>query len=153
MEVKWRKFNPHGPNPQHYRMCLVAIAERADEGLPSAMAVGYTKRSGNLTYWIIPGVGGDVTHYSDCLGDDFKPIDWKMEQPPKKKEVEEEEPIVVSERCPDCDIQMVYDESIDDNVCLRCGSDGTEAWGYEGIDKCTTCGGTGKIKKDSIRGG
>lgn len=33
----------------------------------------------------------------------------------------EEEPIVVSERCPDCDIQMVYDESIDDNVCPECG--------------------------------
>lgn len=40
-----------------------------------------------------------------------------------EKGLEEMQPntIVVSERCPDCDIQMVYDESIDDNVCPRCG--------------------------------
>ena len=84
--MSWRKFNPYGPNPTEYRMCLVAIAKIPEKGLPCGIAVGYIKRSGNYTQWIIPGIGGDVTHYNDCLGDGFIPIGWNdMKQPNNKR--------------------------------------------------------------------
>ncbi len=34
---------------------------------------------------------------------------------------EKEGPIVVSERCQDCDVQMVLDPETGDTVCPRCG--------------------------------
>jgi len=72
MSIKFRRFNPRSPGlPKKYRLCLVRIAAKEAEGLPVAIAVGYIKRGCQGAYWVIPGVGGDVTHYADCLGDDF----------------------------------------------------------------------------------
>lgn len=44
---------------------------------PPGIAVGYRKDSGgdkSRPYFVIPGLGGEVTAWSDCLPDDFEPV-------------------------------------------------------------------------------
>lgn len=55
-----------------------------DSGMPVTVAVGYWKDKGSDgAYWVIPGVGTRVgiTHFADCLGDDFAAPGWAMKQP------------------------------------------------------------------------
>lgn len=44
---------------------------------PPGIAVGYRKDSGgdkSLPYFVIPGIGGKVLAWCDCLPDDFQPL-------------------------------------------------------------------------------
>lgn len=52
-------------------------------GTPNSVAVGYLKyAAGDKTcpYFVIIGVGGDATHWCDCLGDDFSTPAWPAKQ-------------------------------------------------------------------------
>jgi len=69
--------------PPIYRLVLVATAPQPDKGYPAGVAVGYRKNAAgdkSCPYFVIPGIGGEVTHWCDCLGDEFKTPCWKMEQ-------------------------------------------------------------------------
>ena len=87
MKVKWLKYNPRSPElPKKYKLCLLQIepksVDRGDtvpaglSGLPAAVAVGYLKWWSDGPFWVIPGVGGTVTRYADCLPDDLNPKCW-----------------------------------------------------------------------------
>lgn len=68
--AKWKKFTPR-LRLQERKLVLCRVAPKKEKGLPPAIAAGYLRRAGSDAYFVIPGVGGDVTHYCDCLNDDF----------------------------------------------------------------------------------
>ena len=70
--MKWVKYNPRSVLPKSRKYCLVRIAARPEKGLPESIAIGYGKWFSDGHMWIVPGVSGLVTHYSDYLGDDFE---------------------------------------------------------------------------------
>ena len=84
MPRQWIAWNREAPQPRERKLCLVQLAARPDEGLPAAVAVGYIKRGDysiegrwrRLPYWVIPGIGGAVTHYRDDLPDPLNPPLW-----------------------------------------------------------------------------
>ena len=79
MNIKFRRFNPLSPGlPKERRLCLVLLPARPLQGgaigdNPPTVAVGFMRRTGRRggAWWCVPGVGGPVTHYADCLGDGF----------------------------------------------------------------------------------
>ncbi len=72
MKPNWIKFDSQSPGLPEYRHVLVMVAEEEDKGLPPAVAVGYLRCwSDNCNFFVVPGVGRNVTHWADCLGDDF----------------------------------------------------------------------------------
>jgi hypothetical protein len=73
MRPKWLLFDPNKRRnfPPERRMVLVITAEKPDDGLPSCVAIGYL-RLHTVPFFVVPGVGGTVTHFADCLGDDFR---------------------------------------------------------------------------------
>jgi len=77
MTIKWHPFSEekgyHQKRPPERRDVLV-ILEKKSTNLPRATAVGYMKNSGGqkqFPYFVIPGIGGEVVAWSDCLPDDF----------------------------------------------------------------------------------
>lgn len=76
--------------PIEKRRVLVQVAARETEtmGLAPAVAVGYMKYAAgdkHSPHFIVPGVGGPVVAWCDCLGDDFTAPLWPGErQPPNK---------------------------------------------------------------------
>lgn len=62
-----------------YRCVLVGIAG-SEDGQAPAVAVGYWKYKGKgeANLWVVPGAraGFTVSHWSDCLGDDFSTPLW-----------------------------------------------------------------------------
>lgn len=78
----WHKAGEQWPQP--YRMVLVAT-DKFEYSAP-AINVGYMKyAAGDLDcpYFVCPGAqaGFSPLFWSDCLGDDFAPPNWKMTQP------------------------------------------------------------------------
>ena len=85
----------HGVKAQHYfgnplptprRMVLVQIDRNEDEGAAPCVAVGYVKLAAgeeDSPYFVVPGArsGFVVSHWADCLGDDFEAPLWAMKQP------------------------------------------------------------------------
>lgn len=74
MLIDWIPFDPASPNlPPERRHVLLMIAERQESsmGLPPSCAVGYLRIHSGGPFFVVPGAGGRVTHYADCLGDDF----------------------------------------------------------------------------------
>lgn len=70
------------PLPLERREVLVQIAARELEGMgmPPAVAVGYLRYAAgdkNSPYFVIPGIGGDVVAWCDCLPDDFTAPLWR----------------------------------------------------------------------------
>lgn len=62
------------PLPPARRKVLCQIAAKPDEGMPPAVAVGYLKYAAGDPHspnFIVPGVGGPVVAWCDCLGDDY----------------------------------------------------------------------------------
>lgn len=58
--------------PAERRDVLVML--RPEPGQRQGVAVGYLRYSAgelNLPFFVVPGIGGIVTHWCDCLGDDF----------------------------------------------------------------------------------
>lgn len=87
--MMWVRFYPDRANrqklPFERRYVLVQLAEQPAKGLPPSVAVGYLKYSaGDKTcpYFVIPGIGGTVEFWSDCLGDDFFCPLWEGKQKP-----------------------------------------------------------------------
>ena len=85
MKPNWIPFDVlDGPLPQEKRYVLVQTVELqlgAFEDSPG-VAVGYLRYdSESNPYWIVPGgPHGKVTHWADCLGDDFEAPLWKGKQ-------------------------------------------------------------------------
>lgn len=74
--MKWIAFRRQGKLPPERRSVLVQVAERpalfgGHGRLPPTVAVGYLRVHSDGPFWVVPGVGGPVTHWCDCLGDDF----------------------------------------------------------------------------------
>jgi hypothetical protein len=69
--MKWTEFDPSNIDLPERKPVLCQIADRPNQGLPPAVAVGYLRIFSNGPMFIVPGVGGVVTHYCDCLPDDF----------------------------------------------------------------------------------
>lgn len=80
--IKWVPFKRQGKLPPERRSVLVQVAEREDEykHLSPTVAVGYLRVHSDGPFWVVPGVGGPVTHWCDCLGDDFWAPEIRMEQ-------------------------------------------------------------------------
>jgi hypothetical protein len=74
-QQKWH----HQELPIARRYLLVQIAAKPREGLPPAVAVGYMRFAagcGDSPVFTIPGVGGNVVAWCDCLVDDFEAPLW-----------------------------------------------------------------------------
>ena len=73
MNPTWIEFDPKADGlPAERRHVLLLLAEQPDKGLPASCAVGYMRIHSHGPFFVIPGIGGKVTHWADCLGDDFK---------------------------------------------------------------------------------
>lgn len=74
-ESKWSDQ----PLPPARKYLLVQIAERPEKGMPPAVAVGYMRFAAgdkDSPVFTIPGVGGDVIAWCDCLPDGFNAPLW-----------------------------------------------------------------------------
>lgn len=74
--------------PPAKRYVLVQVAARAEKGLPPAVAVGYMRFAAgdeNSPVFTVPGVGGPVVAWCDCLGDDFNAPLWQGTQTIRSK--------------------------------------------------------------------
>ncbi len=79
MKLEWTPYQRNKwssqPLPPKYKRVLLAFAPDAIEpGSAAATAVGYLKLGAgdkDSPYFVTPGVGGDPSHWCDCLPDDF----------------------------------------------------------------------------------
>lgn len=97
--MKWIAFRRQGKLPPERRSVLVQIPARQSESCKQALidypdpnvdpnfcdtaptvAVGYLRIHSSGPFWVVPGVGGPVTHWCDCLGDDFTAPEIHMKQ-------------------------------------------------------------------------
>ena len=65
--------------PQERKHLLLQIAKKPEQGLPPAVAVGYMRFAAgdkDSPTFTIPGVGGEVVAWCDCLPDDFYAPLW-----------------------------------------------------------------------------
>jgi len=76
--MKWYDFdNEKGSRqkrPPEKKYVLVMLANRGP-GLPCALAVGYMRNAAGdkqRPYFKVPGIGGEVVAWCNCLPDDFK---------------------------------------------------------------------------------
>ena len=75
--MEWYLFSGekgyHQKRPPERRDVLV-ILEKQSPSLPRSIAVGYMKNSAGqkqYPYFVIPGIGGKVIAWCDCLPSDF----------------------------------------------------------------------------------
>ena len=75
--MKWYPFKEgkgyHQKRPSERKDVLV-ILEKASSSLPRSIAVGYMKNSAGqkqYPYFVIPGIGGTVIAWCDCLPEGF----------------------------------------------------------------------------------
>lgn len=78
---EWVEFKRGNPLPPEKRWVLVQCAEQPERGLPPCVVVGYLRYPAgdkDSPLFTMPGVGllKTVTHWSDCLGDNFKAPLW-----------------------------------------------------------------------------
>lgn len=101
--IKWVEYNRQGVLPLEYRNVLVMIEERqsdslkltyAEGGWPeldntdfkdiaATVAVGYIRVHSGGPFFVVPGVphqDSEITHWADCLGDNFSAPLWRSEQ-------------------------------------------------------------------------
>ena len=82
MKMIWHEF-PGNKLPPGRRDVLVQLAAEENLGLPPAVVVGYLRDAAGCKdspQFITPGVGGRlriITHWCDCLGDEFNAPLWK----------------------------------------------------------------------------
>lgn len=88
-KYKWIKFNPRAVLlPKERRYVLVQLTRRElsgeDCGLPPTVTVGYLRRWSNRNnFFVTPGVSQEnreVSHWCDCLGDNFNAPLWRGKQ-------------------------------------------------------------------------
>jgi hypothetical protein len=85
--MKWIEFKPGCKLPDERRYVLVQIDEHEQTGMPPAVVVGFLRYAAgdkNCPQFIHPGCGfgntRKVTHFCDCLGDEFHAPLWKADQ-------------------------------------------------------------------------
>jgi hypothetical protein len=83
--VTWVEFHQDGwvtgqLLPKEKKYLLVQLAEKPEQGLPPIVAVGYMRYAAgdkNSPTFTVPGVGGTVVAWCDCLPENFKAPLWK----------------------------------------------------------------------------
>jgi len=77
-KMRWNKFT-QSTTLKERRCVLVQIAEDPYLGMPPSVAVGYLRKHSDGKFFVIPGFGRNfvVTHWCDCLSDDFHAPLWK----------------------------------------------------------------------------
>lgn len=79
---EWVEFKSEGQLPPERRYVLVQCAEQPEKGLPPCVAVGYLRIHSGGPFFTTPGISrGEVTHWCDCLGDDFTAPLWPGTHP------------------------------------------------------------------------
>ncbi len=75
--MKWYPFNKnkgfHQKRPSE-RKDVLLILEKTSSNLPRSVVVGYMKNSAGqkqYPYFVIPGIGGEVIAWCDCLPEGF----------------------------------------------------------------------------------
>ncbi len=88
----WCEFTgPADDLPPERKLVMVIVKEEPEEGLPPTLAVGYLRYSAgekDSPFFVIPGRGGRVSHWLDCIPDDFATPEintvraekWQMKQ-------------------------------------------------------------------------
>lgn len=102
-EIKWVEYNRQGKLPLERRNVLVMIERRQSDEQKRAhaefgragiddpdfkdtaatVAVGYIRIHSGGPFFVVPGVphkDEDITHWADCLGDDFAAPLWSSQQ-------------------------------------------------------------------------
>jgi hypothetical protein len=77
--VKWFPFDQskgfRQKRPPVHRWVIVQLESTEVGSLPSGIAVGYRKNAAgdkSCPYFVVPGIGGNVLQWCDCLPLDFK---------------------------------------------------------------------------------
>lgn len=77
--MKWYKFDKakgsRQKRPPERKYVVVKLESTDPCSLPEGLAVGYRKNAAGdkqCPYFVIPGIGGEVIAWCDCLPDDFK---------------------------------------------------------------------------------
>ena len=93
--MKWEPFDQlkwaNQKLPKERKHILVQIAARPSEGIPAGVAVGYLRFAAgdkNSPVFTIPGIGGEVVAWCDCLSRDFHAPLWPGTH--KKSNLEEQ---------------------------------------------------------------
>jgi len=74
-QPNWHEF--HGPShelPPERKLVMVIVKEEPEKGLPPTLAVGYLRYAAGdkqSPYFVVPGRGGHVSHWLDCIAEDF----------------------------------------------------------------------------------
>lgn len=103
-KIEWVEYDRQGPLPLERRSVLVMITNRQSNfqkeayikfGHPgiddpdfkdtaATVAVGYIRIHSDGPFFVVPGVEHkdvEITHWADCLGDDFTAPLWQSKQP------------------------------------------------------------------------
>lgn len=88
MKPNWIAYVPAAgtlqmlPKERRYVLCQTARIEYDDFLWEAGVVVGYLRLNNDGTpYWVTPGgKHGEVTHWADCLGNDFEAPSWKGKQ-------------------------------------------------------------------------
>ena len=79
--MNWIEFNPKSKDlPIERRCVLVQLSKYTDDygSYPASVCVGYLRKMSDV-FFVTIGIkqtGRTVTHYCDCLGDDFNAPGW-----------------------------------------------------------------------------
>jgi hypothetical protein len=80
--MKWNEFKAGGKLPPERKYVLLQLDDIEELGLPAAVVVGYLRYSAgdrDCPYFVHPGIVArdtPVTHWCDCLGDEFSVPGW-----------------------------------------------------------------------------
>jgi len=104
MTPNWIEYDRTGDLPQERRKVLLMIGQRQSDqqkdahrrfGRPgiddpdfkdvaATVAIGYLRIHSDGPFFVVPGVphkDNEITHWADCLGDDFTAPGWDSQQP------------------------------------------------------------------------
>ena len=83
--MQWHEYKQdrwaQQPLPPKGKYVLVQVAARKEKGLPPAVAVGYMRFAAgdkDSPFFVIPGVGGPVVAWCNCLPESFSAPLWKL---------------------------------------------------------------------------
>lgn len=73
MTPSWIEFDPAASGlPSERRHVLLLVSDAGRDGCPPTVAVGYLRIHSGGPFFVVPGVAHTkVSHWADCLGDDF----------------------------------------------------------------------------------
>ena len=92
--MEWITFTQelwsHQTLPQERKYLLLQVAARPEQGIPPAVAVGYMRFAAgdkDSPTFTIPGVGGEVVAWCNCLPDHFFAPLWAGTHKPDNAEI------------------------------------------------------------------